>query len=58
MSSRYYLNNRTNYEAFIRVKYCNYNMCSVVEERDMDEKGGKKDNGSRNNQNITHTTQI
>ena len=45
VSSRYYLNNRTNYKAFIQVKYCNYSMRSVVEEGEMDEKGGQKDNG-------------
>ena len=47
VSSRYYLNNRTNYKAFIQVKYCNYSMRSVVEESEMDEKGGQKDNGEK-----------
>lgn len=44
VSRRY---NRTNYEAFIQVKYCNYSMRSVVGESEMDEKGGQKDNGEK-----------
>ena len=41
VSSRY---NRTNYEAFIQVKNCNYSMRSVVGERETDE---QKDNGEK-----------